>query len=165
MPSADNNGMATLCFYENICAESHISMQKYVLCLKFIFHNTFISYRPSSPNQTQLISEPDINTDILCKQCHNDFSTHQDSWIIHITGDPLHSQAAFTQPCNVYTHSRAHCSPGHGCVNNGGTAVSTMRHGCVQVPGCVEGHSCIWAFQYNYTDCIHLNCGVAVDQG
>ena len=30
--------------------------------------------------------------------------------------------------------------PGHGCVNNGGTAVSTMGHGCVQVPGCVEGH-------------------------
>ena len=30
--------------------------------------------------------------------------------------------------------------PGHGCVNNGGTAVWTMGHGCVQVPGCVEGH-------------------------
>ena len=43
------------------------------------------------------------------------------------TGDPLHSRAACTQPCNVNTHSRAHCSPGarlceqwgHGCVNNG----------------------------------------------
>ena len=42
------------------------------------------------------------------------------------TGDPLHSRAACTQPCNVNTHSRAHCSPGarlceqwgHGCVNN-----------------------------------------------
>ena len=42
-------------------------------------------------------------------------------------GDPLHSRAACTQPCNVNTHSRAHCSPGarlceqwgHGCVNNG----------------------------------------------
>ena len=30
--------------------------------------------------------------------------------------------------------------PGHGCVNNGGTAVWTMAHGCVHVPGCVEGH-------------------------
>ena len=38
-----------------------------------------------------------------------------------LTGDPLHSRAACTQPCNVNTHSRAHCS--HGCVNNGGTAV------------------------------------------
>ena len=28
----------------------------------------------------------------------------------------------------------------HGCVNNGGTAVWTIGHGCVQVPGCVEGH-------------------------
>ena len=71
-------------------------------------------------------------------------------------GDPLHSRAACTQPCNVNTHSRAHCSPmarlweqwghvlivlpWHGCVNNGGTAVWTMGHGCVQVPGCVEGH-------------------------
>ena len=43
------------------------------------------------------------------------------------TGDPLHSRAACTQPCNVNTHSRAHCFPGarlceqwgHGCVNNG----------------------------------------------
>ena len=71
------------------------------------------------------------------------------SWIRHIlnsgfTGDPLHSRAACTQPCNVNTHSRAHCSPGHGCVNNGSTAVSTMGHGCVQVPGCVEGHPWVW---------------------
>ena len=36
-------------------------------------------------------------------------------------------QHKYTQPCNVNTHSRAHCSPGawlcqqygHGCVNNG----------------------------------------------
>ena len=28
------------------------------------------------------------------------------------TGDPLHSRAACTQPCNVNTQSRAHCSPG-----------------------------------------------------
>ena len=34
--------------------------------------------------------------------------------------------------------------PGHGCVNNGGTAVWTMGHGCVQVPGCVEGHPCLF---------------------
>ena len=30
--------------------------------------------------------------------------------------------------------------PGHGCVNNGDTAVWTMGHDCVQVPGYVEGH-------------------------
>ena len=67
-------------------------------------------------------------------------STHKESCF---TGDPLHSRAACTQPCNANTHSRAHCSPGarlceqwgHGCVNNG--------HGCVQVPGCVEGHPCV----------------------
>ena len=56
---------------------------------------------------------------------------------VEITGDPLHSQAACTQPCNINTHSHV---PGHGFVNNGGTAVSTMGHGCVQVPGFREGH-------------------------
>ena len=63
-------------------------------------------------------------------------------------GWPSTQPGSCTQPCNVNTHSRAHCSPEtrlceqweHGCVNNGGTAVSTMGHGCVQVPGCVEGH-------------------------
>ena len=50
-----------------------------------------------------------------------------------ITGDPLHSRAACTQPCNVNTHSRAHCSPGARLCEQWG-------HGCVQVPGCVEGH-------------------------
>ena len=47
--------------------------------------------------------------------------------MVKFTGDPLHNRAACTQPCNVNTHSRAHCSPrarlceqwGHGCVNNG----------------------------------------------
>ena len=68
----------------------------------------------------------------------------------NLTGDPLHSRAACTQPCNVNTHSRAHCSPGHGCVNNGSTAVSTMGHGCVQVPGCVEGHPWISTWISNH---------------
>ena len=52
-----------------------------------------------------------------------------------ITGDPLHSRAACTQPCNVNTHSRAHCSPaarlceqwGHGCVNNGARLCASAR--------------------------------------
>ena len=60
-------------------------------------------------------------------------------WIItfhpFITGDPLHSRAACTQPCNVNTHSRAHCSPGarlceqwgHGCVNNGARVCASAR--------------------------------------
>ena len=51
------------------------------------------------------------------------------------TGDPLHSRAACTQPCNVKTHSRAHCSPGarlceqwgHGCVNNGSRLCASAR--------------------------------------
>ena len=52
-----------------------------------------------------------------------------------LTGDPLHSRAACTQPCNVNTHSRAHCSPGarlceqweHGCVNNGTRLCASAR--------------------------------------
>ena len=52
-----------------------------------------------------------------------------------ITGDPLHSRAACTQPCNVNIHSRAHCSPGarlceqwgHGCVNNGARLCASAR--------------------------------------
>ena len=51
------------------------------------------------------------------------------------TGDPLHNRAACTQPCNVNTHSRAHCSPGarlceqwgHGCVNNGARPCASAR--------------------------------------
>ena len=51
------------------------------------------------------------------------------------TGDPLHSRAACTQPCNVNTHSRAHCSPGarlceqwgRGCVNNGARLCASAR--------------------------------------
>ena len=58
-------------------------------------------------------------------------------WVFQgITGDPLHSRAACTQPCNVNTHSRAHyCSPGawlceqwgHGCVNNGARLCASAR--------------------------------------
>ena len=52
-----------------------------------------------------------------------------------ITGDPLCSRAACTQPCNVNTHSRAYCSPGarlweqwgHGCVNNGARLCASAR--------------------------------------
>ena len=56
-------------------------------------------------------------------------------FVPQITGDPLHSRAACTQPCNVNTHSRAHCSPGarlceqwgHGCVNNGARLCASAR--------------------------------------
>ena len=56
------------------------------------------------------------------------------NWL-SLTGDPLHSRAACTQPCNVNTHSRAHCSPGarlceqwgHGCVNNGARLCASAR--------------------------------------
>ena len=52
-----------------------------------------------------------------------------------VTGDPLHSRAACTQPCNVNTHSGAHCSPGarlceqwgHGCVNNRARLCASAR--------------------------------------
>ena len=37
-------------------------------------------------------------------------------------------QRKYTQPCSLFSR---------------GTAVWTMGHGCVQVPGCVEGHPCI----------------------
>ena len=59
-------------------------------------------------------------------------------WLYYVdisTGDPLHSRAACTQPCNVNTHSRAHCSRGarlceqcvHGCVNNGARLCASAR--------------------------------------
>ena len=56
-------------------------------------------------------------------------------FLSEFTGDPLHSRAACTQPCNVNTHSRAHCSPGarlceqwgHGCVNNGARLCASAR--------------------------------------
>ena len=57
------------------------------------------------------------------------------SYSTNITGDPLHSRAACTQPCNVNTHNRAHCSYGarlceqwgHGCVNNGARLCASAR--------------------------------------
>ena len=61
---------------------------------------------------------------------------HQRATLADIyTGDPLHSRAACTQPCNVNTHSRAHCSAGarlceqwgHGCVNNGARLCASAR--------------------------------------
>ena len=70
--------------------------------------------------------------------CYNDIEIYQIFTYIQptlITGDPLHSRAACTQPCNVNTHSRAHCSPGarlceqwgHGCVNNGARLCASAR--------------------------------------
>ena len=55
--------------------------------------------------------------------------------LVKFTGDPLHSRAACTQPCNVNTHSRAHCSRGarlcvqwgHGCVKNGARLCASAR--------------------------------------
>ena len=55
-------------------------------------------------------------------------------WYV-LTGDPLHSRAACTQPCNVNKHIRAHCSPGarlceqwgHGCVKNGARLFASAR--------------------------------------
>ena len=71
-----------------------------------------------------------------------------------ITGDPLHSRAACTQPCNVNTHSRAHCSPGarlceqweHGCVNNGARLCASARlcRGSPVCMLCCEAHRAGW---------------------
>ena len=53
---------------------------------------------------------------------------------LYTVGQLAHSPATFIHTAVLIV------LPGHGCVNNGGTAVWTMGHGCVQVPGCVEGH-------------------------
>ena len=64
------------------------------------------------------------------------YSMYSSRWILSLfTGDPLHSRAASTQPCNVNTHSRAHCSPGarlceqwgHSCVYNGARLCASAR--------------------------------------
>ena len=44
-----------------------------------------------------------------------------------------------TQPGSLHTALQRKCTQ-PCCVNNGCKAVSAMRHGCVQVPDCVEGH-------------------------
>ena len=65
-------------------------------------------------------------------------SVHKDLKYI-VTGDPLHSRAL--------AHSRAPIvDTAVPRENNGGTAVWTMGHGCVQVRGCVEGHPWLWRF-------------------
>ena len=69
------------------------------------------------------------------------------------TGDPLHSRAACTQPCNVNTHSRAQCSPGarlceqwgHGCVNNGARLCAIARL-CKRSPGL------LWVFNNSHVN-------------
>ena len=42
-------------------------------------------------------------------------------------------QRKYTQPCSLF-------SRGTAVWTMGGTAVWTLGHGCVQVPGCVQGH-------------------------
>ena len=73
----------------------------------------------------------------LCDICGRGFLVAADRLQANCsyTGDPLHSRAACTQPCNVNTHSRAHCSHGarlceqwgHGCVNNGARLCASAR--------------------------------------
>ena len=79
-----------------------------------------------TPFNSQLVISPDSN---VC------WPNVAQRWDDSTTGDPLHSRAACTQPCNVNTHSRAHCSPrarlceqwGHGCVNNGARLCAGAR--------------------------------------
>ena len=76
--------------------------------------NSNWSYSPETPN--------------LCQNWQFFWTVWPCNWrmTLKIIRAPLHSRAACTQPCNVNTHSRAHCSPGawlceqwgHGCVNN-----------------------------------------------
>ena len=76
----------------------------------------------------------------LISSCRHSHKFYYVGGIRHIkfhisTGDPLHSRSACTQPCNVNTHSRAHCSLaarlceqwGHGCVNNGARLCASAR--------------------------------------
>ena len=83
------------------------------------------------------------------------------------TGDPLHSRAACTQPCNVNTHSRAHCSPGarlceqwgRGCVNNGARLCASARL-CRGSPVAllqVKQHGSIWQNTRNRTYLVREN--------
>ena len=76
-----------------------------------------------------------IGTKPLRNQCWISVNWTLENKFQWYTGDPLHSRAACTQPCNVNTHSRAHCSPGarlceqweHGCVNNGAQLCASAR--------------------------------------
>ena len=77
---------------------------------RFTHHNlNFIRHRTSKRKYRRLKSYrhklPRFST--TSSVANDDFST-----MACPTGDPLHSRAACTQPCNVNTHSRAHCSPG-----------------------------------------------------
>ena len=86
-------------------------------------HSATLQHRPTTP--------PPINNGPQLYQSHLLVDLYGPTY----TGDPLHSRAACTQPCNVNTHSRAHCSPGarlceqwgHGCVNNGARLCASAR--------------------------------------
>ena len=81
-------------------------------CCKVIQKRTGISYYWSIDNSHEFINKiADIKT-------HGWPSTQPGS--LHTT-----LQCKYTQPCSLFSR---------------GTAVWTMGHGCVQVPGCVEGH-------------------------
>ena len=92
--------------------------------------NSNWSYSPETPNLGQIrrVLEP-CDLEIWRMTFKNNRAP------LLCTGDPLHSRAACTQPCNVNTHSRAHCSPGarlceqwgHGCVNNGARLCASAR--------------------------------------
>ena len=66
-----------------------------------------------------------------------------------ITGDPLHSRAL--------AHSRAHCSHSRAPIVHTAVPRENNEHGCVylrcravcKLPGCVEGHPCLYTTLYS----------------
>ena len=102
--------------------------------------NTTILFQKVPPDDIVFVND-------FCLNCHRCiFRQAAPKWLTswrcaavkRATGDPLHSRAACTQPCNVNTQSRAHCSPGarlceqwqnggHGCVNNRARLCASAR--------------------------------------
>ena len=83
----------------------------------------------------------------------------------HNHGWPSNSRAACTQPCNVNTHSRAHCSPGarlceqwgHGCVNNGARLCASARL-CRGSPVIIYAHDFVLLYFFNAFYRLLVNC-------
>ena len=104
----------------------HISYIIYIYIVLIIFNYTYLNWEYHR-KLSLFMHQTRFKSRILEMECHLGNRV--------ITGDPLHSRAACTQPCNVNTNSRAHCSPGarlceqwgHGCVNNGARLCASAR--------------------------------------
>ena len=107
------------------------------ICFNGFSNNELGNLSLTSSSNSHIKLTPGIisRTPQECSRLSNRFSLGCMGLASCITGDPLHSRAACTQPCNVNTHSRAHCSPGarlceqwgYGCVNNGARLCASAR--------------------------------------